>query len=168
MKKIDISKFSKIGTNPYKYFENYKLYFNYFHVGQEFEIKNMGIYNDDVLIFECESETTIRQNIDAWIWMGFFVKKDYKLIKIIENDFTEIQLIDYIKIVLLIDSRNSLINKHRNTVLIKLLSLNSNTSISPNYSYDEIIKETGKFEKTLFEDKKYMKLLENILGGNYE
>ncbi len=79
MNKLDEYKFSKIGTNPMKYFNNFYLYFNRLPIGEimKTDYENLKITHDNVEIFSLNSPATFRQNIDCWIWMGLIIKKKY-------------------------------------------------------------------------------------------
>lgn len=98
--------------------------------------------------------------------MGLFVKiSDKSFLKIIKENLSKHELLEYIKYFLLIDSDEKKINQHRKTIITKLLTLKNNKSMNNNYSYEEIIKECGQFEKKLIEDEIFMKILQ-IKWGN--
>ncbi|MBR3348336.1 MAG: hypothetical protein IKG36_02880, partial [Mycoplasmataceae bacterium] len=73
-------RFSKIGTNPYKYLENYLIFINEIKKGEEIDVNfnKLEISHKLVKIHTFTSQTTLRQNIDAWQWMGFIIEKEKK------------------------------------------------------------------------------------------
>ncbi len=73
---------------------------------------------------------------------------------------------EYVKYYLLIDSNNNLVNKHKKTIITKLLTLKNKESANINYTYNEIIKECGKFEEKILNDSTYMNILEMKRGKN--
>lgn len=166
MNNLNNYKFSKIGTNPMKYFDNFYKYINNIPIGNQINIKDFKIIHQDVEIMKFNSYATIIQNIDCWIWMGLFVKiSDKSFLKIIKENLSKHELLEYIKYFLLIDSDEKKINQHRKTIITKLLTIKNNKSMNNNYSYEEIIKECGQFEKKLIEDEIFMKILQ-IKWGN--
>ena len=168
MKDIYNSRFSKIGTNPMKYLNNFELNINHLPKGEKLTIKELKLLHKDVEIFSANSEATFRQNIDAWVWMGFAIRKNKnEIIKIIES-MSGYELIEYIKMMILVKSDEDLVNVHRNTILIKLLALNNNEkkSFNKNYTYAEVMKECGKFEEVISKDKKYIELITKIWGDD--
>ena len=163
-------KFSKIGTNPYKYLKNYLIFINEIKKGEEIDINfdKLEISHKLVKIHTFTSQTTLRQNIDAWQWMGFIIEKEKnKFIKIMDFLSWD-EMIEHIKWNLLIPNKKTLINKHKKTIIIKLLTLNDEqkNSYHNNYSYEEIIKECGKFEKIISQDKNYINILKMKWGKN--
>lgn len=165
MKNIFKNGFSKIGTNPSKYFNNYHIHLNIYPKGKILNIINLSICDNQFEIFKANSETTLRQNIDAWIWMGFIIKIDNTIIKIID-ELSQDKLLEHIKYTLFIES-DKLVNKHRNTILIKLLSLNDKENINfslLDLTYDDVLKECGNFENLLSKDIEYIKLIKKIWG----
>lgn len=170
MDRIDNFRFSKIGTNPKKYFDNYFLFINNLPIGCELEIDNDKwiISDEGIEIFNCNSDATFRQNIDAWIWMGFVIKiNKSKIIKALDP-MNENDLLEHSKYNLFLISKNSLTNIHRKTIIIKLLSLYHNQSFHKNHSYEEIKKECGKYEELLLKDKKFIELLDKKWGKGNE
>ncbi|MBR3348337.1 MAG: hypothetical protein IKG36_02885 [Mycoplasmataceae bacterium] len=94
-------------------------------------------------------------------------KKKNKFIKIMDFLSWD-EMIEHIKWNLLIPNKKTLINKHKKTIIIKLLTLNDEqkNSYHNNCSYEEIIKECGKFEKIISQDKKYINILKMKWGKN--
>ena len=163
-------RFSKIGTNPYKYLKNYEFFINEIEKCEEIDVNfnKLEISHKLVKIHTFTSETTLRQNIDAWQWMGFIIEKEKnKFIKIMDFLSWD-EMIEHIKWNLLIPNKKTLINKHKKTIIIKLLTLNDEqkNSYHNNCSYQEIIKECGKFEKIISQDKKYINILKMKWGKN--
>ena len=119
-------RFSKIGTNPYKYLKNYEFFINEIEKCEEIDVNfnKLEISHKLVKIHTFTSETTLRQNIDAWQWMGFIIEKEKnKFIKIMDFLSWD-EMIEHIKWNLLIPNKKTLINKHKKTIIIKLLTLN--------------------------------------------
>lgn len=163
-------RFSKIGTNPYKYLKNYEFFINEIEKGEEINVNfnKLEISHKLVRIYTFNSQTTLRQNIDAWQWMGFLIEKEKnKFIKIMDFLSWD-EMIEHIKWNLLIPNKKTLINKHKKTIIIKLLTLNDEqkNSYHNNCSYQEIIKECGKFEKIISQDKNYINILKMKWGKN--
>lgn len=163
-------RFSKIGTNPYKYLKNYEFFINEIEKCEEIDVNfnKLEISHKLVKIHTFTSETTLRQNIDAWQWMGFIIEKEKnKFIKIMDFLSWD-EMIEHIKWNLLIPNKKTLINKHKKTIIIKLLTLNDEqkNSYHNNCSYQEIIKECGKFEKIISQDKNYINILKMKWGKN--
>ena len=161
-------RFSKIGTNPYKYLKNYEFFINEIEKCEEIDVNfnKLEISHKLVKIHTFTSETTLRQNIDAWQWMGFIIEKEKnKFIKIMDFLSWD-EMIEHIKWNLLIPNKKTLINKHKKTIIIKLLTLNDEqkNSYHNNCSYQEIIKECGKFEKIISQDKNYINILKMKWG----
>lgn len=169
MSKLEDYKFSKIGTNPYKYFDNFYIYLNRLPIGEmlKIDLTSFQVIHEEIEILRFNSSTTLRQNIDAWIWMGLIIKKDKNtIIKIINNDVSKNEMLEYIKYYLLIDNNNQLVNKHKKTIITKLLTLKNQKSANDKYTYEEIIKECGKFEQMILKDSSYIKILEIKWGKN--
>ena len=156
--------FSKIGTNPMKYFDNYLKYINNLPKGETLLINDLRIIYNNVVIVKFKSATTLRQNLDAWIWMHFIIKKrDNSLIKIIDQ-MKDIDLIEHIKYSLFLQDNQELVNKHRNTILIKLLTITDHEkqNFLAKCSREEILKECGEFEKILASDVRYIELVNKV------
>lgn len=176
MKKIG-NKFSIVGTNPNKYIENYLNCF--FNVPKLDEIKiirsSNSLFHQYVELISFDSYTTLRQNIDCWVGLGFFARNGNKLIKIIDN-MKEEYFYEHIKTTLLVETDIENINIYRDTILIKLMDMmNLETIKRFNLStrtktiiIDDIKKEIGKFEKLIFNDKTFRKILEIMWGENNE
>lgn len=173
MKIISSTRFSKVGTNPNKYINNYLIYLNQFDLGSIFVINDFSVKEMGIEIFSCNSRTTFRQNIQCWISLGFFICKDNKLIKIIPKINQE-KLFKYIRGILLVESSDENINIYRNTCLIKILHLSNidifkNTSIKmreKKLEISDIEEETGEFEKILIEDKDFVNIVKIMWGIN--
>lgn len=167
IKNIYTYKFSKIGTNPKRYFDNYFLNINHLEKGSVLLINELDVIHENIKILTLNSPTTLRQNIDCWIWMGFIIKIDNQLIKIVDK-MSEQELIEHSKYTLLIPHTDDLVNKHRNTEIIKLLVIsNKNDKQLLNHlqcSYEEILKECGRYEEIVLSDKKYIKIINAFLG----
>ena len=174
MKKID-NLFSIVGTNPQKYFENFLNYFNHFNICSSFSITNeFHILHNNEIVFKGLSEATSRQNIDMWEVFGFVVRKNKnEFIKIIQKSTPE-KLFELAKTSLIQFSPNNSINKHRDTILIKLLQLVDESFVDENFvtsrtkriDYKTIKKEIGAFEKQIYEDKLFMTIVDMIWRGN--
>lgn len=159
MSSINNYKFSKIGTNPQKYLDNFFYHLNNIPIGDELKIKNYNVYHEDVSIFSANSDATFRQNVDTWLWMGFVVRKNKNtLVKIIE-ELNKEELMNYSSKMLLLDSKDKMIDQHRKTIIIKLLTLNQKNSVHNGYSYEEIIKECGRYEENILKNKEIMNML---------
>lgn len=171
MKNIYETKFSKIGTNPNCYFENYKKYINRFLKGTKFIKKDLNLYFENEIIFNANSSTTFRQNLDAWLWMGFLIKiNENEFIKIVD-ELNEDTLKQNIKWNLLKIDSSDLINQHRNTIIIKLLYADNENNINKNLvnvSFEEIKKECGKFEEIIIQDKQFVEIIKKIWGASNE
>ncbi len=159
-------RFSKIGTNPMKYLNNFKYYLNNIPIGEEIKINGLNILHQDIVQISFNSNTTHRQNLDAWLWMGFIVQKDENTyIKIIKS-MNEEELLEHSKYNLLVNNKNKKINDHRKTIIIKLLTASNKKSVHNDYSFEEIYKEFGKYEEILLEDEKFIKILKILWGKN--
>lgn len=158
--------FSKIGTNPMSYFKKYLIYINSIGKGIILSIDNLSICQNGIEILKFNSQTTLRQCVDAWIWMGFVIKKSQNELIIIVEPSTEKELLELSKYMILCPHKDKLVNKHRKTILIKLLMLidNEKNHTHRNLSRDEIIKECGEYEKWLLTDKKYIETIKTIIG----
>ena len=176
MKKIG-NKFSKIGTNPHKYVENYRLLF--LNIGKQEILKirreDFSITHNGVEVKSFGSDATFRQNIDCWVGLGLFIKKDDKLVKVFEN-MNESDFYEYIRGIILVQSNNEKINVYRDTIIIKLMNfLGLETIEKYNLSCrtksivkKDIDEETGKFEKELLNDKMLKSILKIIWENKYE
>ncbi len=166
MNNLNNYKFSKIGTNPMRYFENFYKYLNNIPIGDLLTIKNLTINHLDVKIIQFNSPTTLRQNLDCWLWMGLLIKKnDNSFLKIIKENMPKNELLEYVKYFLFIESNEKKINQHRKTIITKLLTLKNNKSMNENYTFYEIKKECGEFEKKLMQDEIFINIL-NAKWGN--
>ncbi|MGL4343280.1 MAG: hypothetical protein ACRCRZ_01830 [Metamycoplasmataceae bacterium] len=176
MKKIG-DKFSIIGTNPQKYINNYLTYFVNISKQEKIEIdkNNYSLIHRGITILSFNSDATFRQNIDCWVGLGLFNKKNNILIKM-QDDMNEFDFYEYIKSMLFVHSDNDNINIYRDTILIKLtqiiapeilknITLRSNTR---DVDQKIIEAEIGKFEKTIIKDEKLKKILLVIWGEKNE
>lgn len=176
MRKIG-NKFNKVGTNPMRYIENFLLYFNLFPIGIKFEIddENFSILQDGVPVFNSNSITTLRQNIDCWLGLGLMIRDSNNLIKIVDNQNTE-QLIDYSKGILICDSNDNKLNSYRDTILIKIVYMIDHNKIDPDVifmknheiSITDIEHEIGRYEKILFQDNKFIEIVKTMWGVSDE
>jgi len=176
MKKIS-NKFSKIGTNPYKYIQNYRIYFG--NIGKQETLKinkeNLSINHRGAEVITFNSDTTFRQNLDCWVGLGLFIKHDNELTKsfdsMLENDFYE-----YIRGIIFVHTNIENINTYRNTIIIKLMNLLGLETIekynlssrTKKITLKDIDDETGKFEKELIKNDILKKILIVMWENEYE
>ncbi len=171
------NKFSKIGTNPSKYIENYKLYFLNIDKQEILKIdkENFSITHNGVQVIKFNSDATFRQNIDCWVGLGLFIKKDNRLVKIFEN-INESDFYQYLRGIILVQTNVEKINIYRDTIIIKLMNyINLETIEKYNLSCrtkvitkKDIEDETGQFEKELIKDKVLKKTIKIIWEKKYE
>jgi hypothetical protein len=175
--KIIGNKFSKIGTNPHKYIENYRLYF--LNIGKleflKIEKENYSINHNGVEVISFNSDATFRQNIDCWVGLGLFIQKDNKLLKVFDN-MPESNFYQYIRGIILVQSNSEKINIYRDTIIIKLMNYIGLETIkkyglscrSKAIEKRDIDEETGHFEKELIKNEVLAKLLKAIWESKYE
>ncbi len=65
MKDITRTRFTKIGTNPNTYINNFISYFNAYNQCAEFEVDGIRIVENNNEVFSCNSDTTFKQNIQC-------------------------------------------------------------------------------------------------------
>ncbi len=173
MKDIRATRFSKIGTNPNAYINNYLNVFNVYEQFDSFEIEGYRIQEKGVVIFEAKSDATFRQNIQCWISLGFFMKSGDTLVKIIPS-LTKDELFEHCKGMLLVSSNNENINMYRNTILIKVLNLVGVDVISfknlrtreNSLTKEDVDSETGEFEKIISVDETFVDMVKILWGKN--
>lgn len=176
MKKI-LNKFSIIGTNPSKYIDNFFNYINPYEQLSKFDIilNKIEYYNN--LVFEFNSSTTFRQNLECWDALGLIKKNKTSFTKIVPDFKSYDELLDYIKFSILIDTNNESTNIYRNTIIIKLLYLIDSsildnktftTRLNKTITFSDIEHEIGKFEQNIIKDKKYVEIIKILWGKNNE
>ena len=175
--KIIGNKFSKIGTNPHKYVENYRLYF--LNIGKQEILKinkeNFSITHNGVEVKAFTSSATFRQNIDCWVGLGLFIKKDNTLIKVFDN-MNESYFYEYVRGIIFVQSNDEKINIYRDTIIIKLMNFLGLETIekynlscrSKSIIKKDIDDETGKFEKQLLNDSILKSIVIIIWENKYE
>ncbi len=164
MGKLSNYKFSKIGTDPMVYFNNFCKYINYLPIGIELKIKGCEIVDSEVTIAKFNSPTTINQNIGAWVYMGFLIKKNKDTLIKVFNKLSEFDLLNISKYSLLQNSDSKIVNQHRKTIIIKLLTMLKGESQHDNMSYEEILKHCKRYEEVLFNDIDYVNHLAKKWG----
>ncbi len=170
MKDIKATRFTKIGTNPNAYINNYLNCFNVYEQFDSFEIIDYKIFYKGEVVFSANSDATFRQNIQCWISLGFFIKKNDILLKIIPS-LSKNELLEHCKGILLVSSNDENINMYRNTILIKILRL-SGVDISSDIirTRDDVLtneaidKETGEFEKNIYIDEVFVRMVKELWG----
>ena len=176
MKKIG-NHFQKVGTNPQKYLDNYQQAFLNINKQDVFTINkgSFSILHNEVELISFNSDATFRQNIDCWVSFGLFIRKKEILIKIFD-DMNNHQFYEHLKGIIFVNSNIESINIYRDTILIKLMNLIGLEVIdkfelkcrTKNISKEDVISETGVFEKKIINDEILKKFLSIMWEKNNE
>jgi hypothetical protein len=94
------------------------------------------------------------------VGFGLFIRENEKLIKIFD-DMNEHEFYEYLKGIIFVNSNIESINIYRDTILIKLMNLMGLEVIekfklkcrTKNITKEDVISETGVFEKKIIKDE---------------